>query len=349
MVKTHGPNVHPITESTHAQPIEEDDQSSQSKINHYSENQEHILLTSDFKKKDNIVDLNHVKKSVPSLVELKPYAEHKTYTEHKPTVPQKPQQHHYEHSSPTRYTSFYKQHESKAQHPVYHSRHNDEAVDEDEERRSDEDFSAQQQDGGFQPIQQHSQHEGKVDIQMVQAPDLTKFKPISPYVDYKSPLEPEIVQYSPVQIRDNEEYTYNQIPISYPNKGAGSGGNPGHAGNVQNYRVTDVIGTPKSPKAKVKPLINSTPPGLKPYSNGGKSVGGPNNKYHSRRLPVRSEYSSYFRRPAKSPRHQFSDGPILLPQLSASGEDSYEQRAASTRMVQALLARKNRGHYNQYY
>lgn len=331
VVKTHGPNVHPITESTHAHPIE-DDHSSQSKINHYSKNQEHILLTSDFKKKEPIIDLNHSKKIVPSLVELKPYSDHKTYTEHKPQVP-----HHYEHASASRYASFFK---------------NDD--------QPEEDFS--EHDSGFQPMQ-----DAKIDIQMVAAPDLSRYKPVSPYVDYaKSAAEPEIAQYAgsynSEPVSDNEEYTYNQIPISYPNKGLQSGGGGGGVsgganhgnnanGQAHNYRVTDVIGTPK-PKAKVKPISAA---GLKHYTNsgGGVGLGGGNkhnqNKFHSRRLPVRNDYSSYFRRPAKSPRLQFSDGPVLFPS-SPSADDSYEQqRAASTRMVQALLARKTRGHYNHYY
>lgn len=340
VVKTHGPNVHPITESTHAHPIE-DDQSSQSKINHYSKDQEHILLSSDFKKKESIIDLNHVKKSVPSLIELKPYSEHKqSYTEHKPTVP-----HHYEHASATRYASFFKHDD-------------DDGAKEDDQPGGD--FSAGH-DGGFQPMHR----DAKIDIKMVAAPDLSRYKPVSPYVDYaQSPVEPEIAQYAgsyksePVN-NNNEEYSYNQIPITYPNKGSiGGGGGAGsgtHAGSLPNYRVTDVIGTPK-PKAKVKPIST---PGLKHYSNGGGGGGGGGgssgvnagnkhnqNKFHSRRLPVRNDYSSYFRRPAKSPRLQFSDGPVLYP---ASGEESYEQRAASTRMVQAMLARKNRGPYNHYY
>lgn len=347
VVKTHGPNVHPITESTHGHPIE-DDHSSQSKINHYSKDQEHILLTSDFKKKESIIDLNHVKKSIPSLVELKPYASHKqTYTEHKPTVP-----HHYDHASATRYASFFKHDDGDGDSGGAH----------DDDGQPHEDFSAGR-DGGFQPMHR----DAKIDIKMVAAPDLSRYKPVSPYVDYaKSPVEPEIAQYAgsyksePVN-NHNEEYSYNNIPISYPNKGAvGAGGGGGGAagggihvnsdGAVQNYRVTDVIGTPK-PKAKVKPIST---PGLKHYTNGGGGGGGGGNgqpkhnqnKFHSRRLPVRNDYASYFRRPAKSPRLQFSDGPVLYP---ASGDESYEQRAASTRMVQALLARKNRSHYNHYY
>lgn len=77
VVKTHGPNVHPITESPHGQSSgyhgEDDDTSSQSKINHYSKDQEHILLSSDFNKKKPLIDLNKSQKAVPSLIEIKPF------------------------------------------------------------------------------------------------------------------------------------------------------------------------------------------------------------------------------------------------------------------------------------
>ncbi|KAJ6643956.1 Cuticle protein 19 [Pseudolycoriella hygida] len=74
VVKTHGPNVHPITESPHSSAYHgDDDTSSQSKINHYSKDQEHIVLSSDFNKKQPLIDLNKSRKSVPSLIEIKPY------------------------------------------------------------------------------------------------------------------------------------------------------------------------------------------------------------------------------------------------------------------------------------
>lgn len=74
VVKTHGANVHPITESPHGHSAYhgDDDTSSQSKINHYSKDQEHILLSSDFSKKKPLIDLNKQTKSVPSLIEIKP-------------------------------------------------------------------------------------------------------------------------------------------------------------------------------------------------------------------------------------------------------------------------------------
>lgn len=72
VVKTHGANQHPV--GHHG--VAPDDTSSQSKINHYSENQEHIVLSSDLHPhKKPIIDLNTDEKEVPSLFEVKPGVE----------------------------------------------------------------------------------------------------------------------------------------------------------------------------------------------------------------------------------------------------------------------------------
>ncbi|XP_067647584.1 uncharacterized protein Cpr76Bc isoform X3 [Eurosta solidaginis] len=74
VVKTVGANSHPVTESPHAENGINDD-TSQSKINHYSKNQEHIVLSSDIKQqKKPIEDLTHSHPKIPSLVEFKPHA-----------------------------------------------------------------------------------------------------------------------------------------------------------------------------------------------------------------------------------------------------------------------------------
>ncbi|KAM7356216.1 cuticular protein 76Bc [Cochliomyia hominivorax] len=74
IVKTVGANSHPITESPHGTESKSDD-TSQSKINHYSKNQEHIVLSSDIKPiKRPIEDLTHSHPKIPSLIEFKPHA-----------------------------------------------------------------------------------------------------------------------------------------------------------------------------------------------------------------------------------------------------------------------------------
>lgn len=320
VVKTHGPNVHPITESTHSHELE-DDHSSQSKINHYSKNQEHIVLSSDFHKKEPIIDLNQSKKSVPSLVELKPYKEHR------PTVPHHSSHHH--NDSPNRYTNFYKNEATNYNEP------------------DDETFAEKYSgyDDGFQPM-----NKPQLEIKTVQAPDLTKFKPISPFVDYDNKNHPDDGEdYQPGSytseplVRGNNNGYHNQIQTGHNKKQHGNSVTVS-AGSSGGYRNPDVV-TGK-PKAKVKPLST---PGLKHYVQGKPNHSQPN-KFHSRRLPVKhADYSSYFRRPVKSPRQlQYgNEGPVLFPS-SVAGDESYEQRLASSRLIQQLLQR-NKNPYNQYY
>ncbi|XP_075163925.1 cuticular protein 76Bc [Haematobia irritans] len=74
VVKTVGANSHPITDSPHSANVKNDD-TSQSKINHYSKDQEHIVLSSDIKPiKKPIEDLTHSHPKIPSLIEFKPHA-----------------------------------------------------------------------------------------------------------------------------------------------------------------------------------------------------------------------------------------------------------------------------------
>ncbi|KAL7734391.1 hypothetical protein ACLKA6_010723 [Drosophila palustris] len=74
IVKTVGANSHPITETPEGEKSPNDD-TSQSKINHYSKDQEHIVLSSDIKPiKKPIEDLTHSHPRIPSLIEFKPHA-----------------------------------------------------------------------------------------------------------------------------------------------------------------------------------------------------------------------------------------------------------------------------------
>ncbi|XP_053955711.1 uncharacterized protein LOC128861536 [Anastrepha ludens] len=74
VVKTVGANSHPVTESPHSD-NGINDNTSQSKINHYSKDQEHIVLSSDIKPlKQPIEDLTHSHPKIPSLIEFKPHA-----------------------------------------------------------------------------------------------------------------------------------------------------------------------------------------------------------------------------------------------------------------------------------
>lgn len=298
VVKTHGPNVHPVTESTHAHPIE-DDHSSQSKINHYSKNQEHIVLSSDFNKKESIIDLNHAKQSVPTLVELKPYADEHGSSKH------------VDHSS-------YYSSKQKKEHKFKPSDHYD--------------F-----EDGFQPV-----HGNKAAIKSVPAPDLSKYKPISPHSEYVNTndykiSDAELSQYASTYKAEEgsegfQEYNFNQITPSY-------------YGTSASISVGSGIGAAIKNQKNYSNKLKSTP-GLKHFGGDGKQIP---NKFLSRRLPVRNDYSSYFRRPIKAPRIR-TDGPVLFP--TSSTDEAYEQRLASTRMIQSMLARKKHGPfttYNHYY
>ncbi|EDW76779.1 uncharacterized protein Dwil_GK20220 [Drosophila willistoni] len=75
IVKTVGANSHPITETPDGAANDLNDDTSQSKINHYSKDQEHIVLSSDIKPlKKPIEDLTHSHPKIPSLIEFKPHA-----------------------------------------------------------------------------------------------------------------------------------------------------------------------------------------------------------------------------------------------------------------------------------
>lgn len=119
VVKTQGPNVHPHGEHggghieeddsqyrphyphnsnsrndytvNYAHPAltyNHDDKSSQSKINHYSKGQEHIVLSSDLKQNDFLqspIDLARTVKKIPQLIELRPELAKKPQVNRKPT------------------------------------------------------------------------------------------------------------------------------------------------------------------------------------------------------------------------------------------------------------------------
>lgn len=82
VVKTHGPNAHPVVDEH--EHYRYDENHSQSKINHYSKNQDHIILSSDVPQHEqDIAELSEKKRPTPALLELKPHVnfahEHKGY------------------------------------------------------------------------------------------------------------------------------------------------------------------------------------------------------------------------------------------------------------------------------
>lgn len=305
VVKTHGPNVHPIEESPHQVTHGQDTKSSQSKINHYSKDQEHIVLSSDLKeKKKPLIDLNKSEKSVPSLIEIKPSKEFSSYTIHTGHKLQN------EHSGYNDHITYNK--------PKYYPA----------KVFDDDDY-----DDGFKPM-----HDTAPQIKHVPAPDLSKQKPITEFSkEYSS--DTELNQYggdfgdndfkghfgefkAEAEFEVQSDHNLNHITTNFFK----------HGSNVNSLRNTDVIGSIK-PVATIKRKPFQTP-GLKHFST--KPLP---NKFFSRSLPIRNNYSNYFH---VKPTRFVSDGqvgPVLFPD---------EQRAASSRMIQAMLAKNKQALYPTY-
>ncbi|XP_063697941.1 uncharacterized protein LOC134828880 [Culicoides brevitarsis] len=76
VIKTHGPNTHPHPDGEGDDNHRYDRENLQSKINHYSKEQDTIILSSDLPRKEApIANLKDKKQPIPSLLELKPYVE----------------------------------------------------------------------------------------------------------------------------------------------------------------------------------------------------------------------------------------------------------------------------------
>lgn len=74
VVKTHGPNTHPIPDGD--ENARYDSEHLQSKINHYSREQDTIILSSDLPQREPpIANIKDKRQPIPSLLELKPYTE----------------------------------------------------------------------------------------------------------------------------------------------------------------------------------------------------------------------------------------------------------------------------------
>lgn len=182
-MKTHGPNDHPTPEHSHGHGHEH----SQSKINHYSKDQDHIILSSDIPGREKfIAEINEKTKETPDILEIskgRPYYGYKS-----PEVDIKP--HSYR-------------------------------------------------------VKPH------IDIKQIEAPDLSKFRPVSSNIDYSKYLEP-----SSYDEMNEGEYFSNGFSISggSPYKFSG-GGYRGGSSNVVSSKIK---------KLPSKPLITL---GLKHYAS----------------------------------------------------------------------------------
>lgn len=273
VVKTHGPNVHPITDSPHGV-VADDDVSSQSKINHFSKDQEHIVLSSDLHPhKRPIIDLNKDERAVPSLFEVKPDAEK-----------------HLKHERPR-----FREHEEP-------------------------------------PAPQEPQYDYEEEFQPSYAGRGSVFKTVSPsFTKHRYNDEPE---YGRNNLYDLAKYTRGTITNvdleydAYPNIFSRR---PLIARQSKDRHPHDNLQYSVVSSAKPQGFFTS---GLKNYS-----ACPVNNKFCTRQLRAKNDYSHYFQRPTAKPSP--AEGPHLFPEES-------EQKSASARMVQSLLQRSKHGYYPIY-
>lgn len=274
VVKTHGPNVHPATDSPHGI-IDEDDTSSQSKINHFSKNQEHIVLSSDLHPhKMPIIDLNKDEKIVPSLFEIKPDIEKYVHKNLRPRF-----------------------------------RENEEERYEYEEE--------------FQPS-----YSGRAEIKSVPPPHFGKHRFVADDVEYSRNNLNDFGRYKP-GTSTSVDLEYDAHPAYYKRRPLATRLN-------KDKQLYDNL--------QYSVVSNTKPQGFFTSGLKGYTACPLNNKYCSRQIRSRNDYSSYFLRPTTQPpikRGSESEGPVLFP-------EEIEQKEASSRMVQTLLQRSKYGYYPIY-
>lgn len=285
-----------------------DDTHSQSKINHFSENQEHIILSSDLHPhKKPIIDLNTDEKEVPSLFEVKPGVDKYLNKHERP-----------------RWTTF-----SESGGNIGHVNHGGSAYRPQHAQnhgwKSFENFRNNDYDEDFQPSY------GRPEVKAIPTPTFTK---------YRQSNDEFIVS----------EYGRNNLYNDYPKY-------PGTSSSVDieydaypntfyNRRPSLIARQPKDNKndESVKfSVVSNTKPQTNSFTNNLKAVNInclPNQKNCNRIIRAKSDYSNYFRPVIKR---------ITTATASGDSNDSDKvQKAASTKMVQTLLARTKYGYYPIY-
>lgn len=311
VVKTEGPNVHPVPDHSH------DSTDSQSKINHYSKDQDHIVLSSSLEHhQDAVSDLSHSKKTIPGLIELKQNVKHAEYTDYTPDYnhewkkrPAESEKFEYGPVYKTLSKSVYEQEEFEDYKPEYKSSYKSEFKPIPKHVKSEYKSPNRHTsyDSGFQPSV-----ELKPQVKIVQAPDLTRQKP-GVYGEFLKDYQKK---------RFSEEDFLNfQEAIIESQSPKGHKSNPG-------FRSTDIFsGYGNIKKGPLKPF---TTPGLKHFAT---------NKFHPSKGPShhRPDYSSYFnhgRSPKNGKRIVDDVGPVVFPEGIPN-----EQKEASMNIIRALFGR----------
>lgn len=304
VVKTHGPNHHPVHDPHGG--VSHDDVSSQSKINHYSENQEHIVLSSDLNPhKKPIIDLNTDEKEVPSLFEIKPGVEkflnkheRPRWTAHSETGGN------IEHISHGGGNIEHISHGFSGYRPAHHSVHSWKIHDHGDSYRTNE-F-----DEDFQPSY------GRPEIKVMPSSNFPKFRPTDDYIV--------------------SEYGRNNLYDSYPKRPGTSSSvdleYDAYPNNFYNRRPSFLARTSKDNKIdetvkKYTVVSSSKPQPVFVKSPTPISVNcPPNNKNCNYRHRPKMDYNNYFR-------------PVIKRITTSTTDDSdnTEQQSASSRMVETLL------------
>ncbi|XP_050074896.1 uncharacterized protein LOC126562427 [Anopheles maculipalpis] len=229
VVKTHGPNAHPVRDHDHQEHKTHyyDEHHSQSKINHFSKGQDHLILSSDLPQHEkDIAEISEKKRPIPSILELKPHVNLE-----KPLVAYK----HYE--PPKTIYKHYSYDELKPHHVTVETEHSHKHYVSDSS-----DFFSEQVDTEkdlFKP---------SIRIEEVKAPDLSKLKPISPDVDFSQLSESDLgPYYTKDSFRPFAQYTNH---VSHPV-------------TLQKAKVHAIQVDTKPKKNLLKPL---TTPGLKNFA-----------------------------------------------------------------------------------
>lgn len=311
VVKTEGPNVHPIPDHS------SDPTDSQSKINHYSKDQDHIVLSSSLEHShDAVSDLSQSKKTIPGLIELKQNVKLAEYTDYTPDYNHEWKQRPVETKSKfdhgpvykTLSKSVYDQEEFEDYKPQYKSEYKSEFkpitkhTEYKPSYKSDYRSPNRQAsyDSGF-----HPSVELKPQVKIVEAPDLTRQKPV--YGEF-------LKDYQKKRFSEEDFLNFQEAII-------GSQSSKRHKPN--GFRSTNIYSSSYG-NIKKGPLKPFTTPGLKHFSSKGPS-------HH------RPDYSTYFNhgRSVENAKPINGDvGPVVFPEGIPN-----EQKEASLNIIRALFGR----------
>lgn len=311
VVKTHGPNHHPVHDPHGG--VAHDDVSSQSKINHYSENQEHIVLSSDLNPhKKPIIDLNTDEKEVPSLYEIKPGVEKFLNKHERPRWPAHSSENggnieHISHGGNIEHTS----HGFSGYRPAHHSVHSWKIHDHGDSYRANE-F-----DEDFQPSY------GRPEIKVMPSPHFSKYRQADEFI---------VSEYGRNNLYDypkrpgsstSVELEYDAYPNTFYNR------RPQFlARTSKDNKIDETVN--KYSVVKPQPIYVKNPTPIPIHCP-------PHNKNCNLRNRPKIDYSNYFR-------------PVIKRITTATVDENEqtEQKTASSRMMKAILPPPNPGYYPVY-